>query len=175
MRVLRNHSMVIIFIVSLLMATEAQSHMMVAQHGTINMVNNGAFMVLSLPISAFDNIDDDNSGHLSTVEFNSHRAEIMAQILAKVQLHDNNGLRPLEGLMFSLGDDHHNADTATQLIVMGRFAIDEKSAGWTFLFGLFGESAEEKVMSMSVKRKATNQKMAFELTPNNASQKVFSL
>ncbi|MBB1440774.1 hypothetical protein H5202_19340, partial [Shewanella sp. SG41-4] len=121
MRVLRHKVMAVIFMMNLLMVTEAESHMMVAQHGTINMVNNGAFMVLSLPISAFNDIDDDINGHLSTVEFNSHRAEIITQILAKVKLKDNNGLRPLEGLMFSLGDDHHDSDSATQLIVMGRF------------------------------------------------------
>ncbi|AZG73619.1 hypothetical protein [Shewanella livingstonensis] len=174
MHVLRHKVMAVIFMMNLLMVTEAESHMMVAQHGTINMVNNGAFMVLSLPISAFNDIDDDINGHLSTVEFNSHRAEIITQILAKVKLTDKNGLRPLEGLMFSLGDDHHDADTATQLIVMGRFAIDVKTTDWTLSFDLFGQAAAEKVMSMSVKRKATNQQVAFELTPENHVQKVFS-
>ncbi|MGX9461523.1 hypothetical protein ACWXWU_09800 [Shewanella sp. A14] len=159
---------------SLLLATEAQSHMMVAQHGTINMVNNGAFMVLSLPISAFDNIDDDNSGYLSTVEFNAHRVEIISQILANLKFKDNNGLRPLEGLMFSLGDDHHDSGSTTQLILMGRFSIDAKATDWTLSFNLFGQAAAEKVMSMSVKRNATNQRVALEFTPEHSIQKVFA-
>lgn len=174
MRVLKKQIIMIIFMMSLLLATEAQSHMMVAQHGTINMVNNGAFMVLSLPISAFNDIDDDINGHLSTVEFNAHRVEIIAQILAKVKLKDNNGLRPLEGLMFSLGDDHHDADTATQLIVMGRFAIDNNATNLIFSLDLFGLAEAEKVMIMSVKHKAANQKMAFELTPEHPIQNLFA-
>ena len=36
----------------------AQAHLMEAQQGTLNIIDDRAFMVLSLPISAFEDIDD---------------------------------------------------------------------------------------------------------------------
>ena len=52
---------------------KAYAHMMVAQHGTLNVVNEVAFMVLSVPVSAFEGIDDDGDGQLSMEEFTQHR------------------------------------------------------------------------------------------------------
>jgi hypothetical protein len=49
---------------NLIMGPVAHAHLMVAQHGTLNIVDDGVFMVLSLPISAFDGIDDDKDGNL---------------------------------------------------------------------------------------------------------------
>lgn len=43
----------------------AHAYLMVAQRGTLNLVGDGGFMVLSLPISAFTGIDDNADGQLS--------------------------------------------------------------------------------------------------------------
>ena len=43
----------------------ANAHLMVAQQGTLNVVDDGAFVVMSLPISAFSSVDDDGDGKLS--------------------------------------------------------------------------------------------------------------
>jgi hypothetical protein len=51
----------------------AHAHLMVAQHGTLNIVDDGVFMVLSLPISAFNGVDEDSNGKISMLEFNNHR------------------------------------------------------------------------------------------------------
>ena len=44
----------------------AQAHLMVAQHGTLNLVGDGVYMVLSLPVSAFAGSDDDGDDKLSS-------------------------------------------------------------------------------------------------------------
>ncbi|WP_351077348.1 hypothetical protein [Shewanella sp. CAL98-MNA-CIBAN-0140] len=75
--------------------------------------------------------------------------------------------------MFSLGVGHHNPDTASQLIVIGRFASDHKVMDWTFSFDLFGQSPTGKVISMTEKRKATDPKRVFQLSFDNASQIIF--
>ena len=48
--------------------TTAHAHLMVEQHGTINFTNGGAFLVLSVPVSAFDGVEDDGDGALSAKE-----------------------------------------------------------------------------------------------------------
>lgn len=49
-------------------APTAQAHVILAQKGTLNIVDGGAFMVLSLPVSAFSGIDDDGDALLSPTE-----------------------------------------------------------------------------------------------------------
>ena len=61
---------------------------MVAQHGTLNIVDDSTFMVLSLHISAFEGVDDDKDGKVSMVEFNSHRAAIVESVGQHVTLSD---------------------------------------------------------------------------------------
>ncbi|AZG36593.1 MULTISPECIES: hypothetical protein [Shewanella] len=72
--------------------------------------------------------------------------------------------------MFSLGDGYHNPDTASQLIVIGRFTSDRKVTDWTFSFDLFGQSPAGKVISMTEKCKATDPKRVFQLSFENARQ-----
>lgn len=85
----------------LLVLPAAQAHLMVAQRGTINLVGDGAFMVLLLPVSAFDGVDDDGDGRLSSAEFMAHRVAIARAVQQQVQLLDAQGPRPLEGLMLT--------------------------------------------------------------------------
>jgi hypothetical protein len=42
----------------------AYAHLMVAQRGTLNLVDNGAFMVISLPVTALAGTDDDGDSRL---------------------------------------------------------------------------------------------------------------
>ena len=41
------------------------AHLMVPENGTLNFVDDNVYVVLSLPISAFKGVDDDNDGHVS--------------------------------------------------------------------------------------------------------------
>ena len=50
----------VIFLSSILFSSHLYAHVMVAQHGTLNVVDNDVFMVLSLPVSAFEGVDDEN-------------------------------------------------------------------------------------------------------------------
>jgi hypothetical protein len=71
----------------------AQAHLMVAQHGTINIVGDGAFMVLSLPVSALRGVDDDGDGKLSMAEMRAHHGHIVAAVMREVRLADAHGSR----------------------------------------------------------------------------------
>ncbi len=74
----------------------AQAHLMVAQRGTLNIVGDGGFMVLSLPVSAFSGVDDDGDGKLSMAEFSTHRSNIISAVTRDVQMLDEQGPRPLD-------------------------------------------------------------------------------
>ncbi|WP_413699736.1 hypothetical protein ACLKMH_20465 [Psychromonas sp. KJ10-10] len=61
-------------LLSIVSMSQSQAHIMIAQHGTLNIHDNIVFMVLSLPVSAFTGIDDDGDGMLSVNEFDTHQA-----------------------------------------------------------------------------------------------------
>jgi hypothetical protein len=136
---------------------------MVAQHGTLNLVGSGAYLVLSLPVSAFEGVDDDGDGRLSLAELKAHRADIEAAVVNRVRLADAHGLLPLQGVMLSLSppDDAPTAPAA-QLVVLGRYALRGDAAVVSALrwaMPLFGRQADEQRLVLNVTRGAEQQEL----------------
>lgn len=147
--------------------------MMVAQHGTINIVDDGAFMVLSLPVSAFSEIDDDKDGGLSQHEFKHHQASIIEQISDKVILESEQGNQLLEGIIVTRVKEHGSLEQpSTQLVVMGRYQISELDKPLSFSLQLFGSQFTEKKIEITATSKG-KQKHVFELTPHTNKQPLF--
>ena len=158
---------------SLVMGPVAHAHLMVAQHGTLNIVDDGVFMVLSLPISAFDGIDDDKDGKVSMIEFNNHRGAIVESVSANVTLSGTRGTGYLQGILLSPVAAHGSVEKPiSQLTVMGRFTLTDSAEALRFHIGLYGRQADEQVLEMTAIHIRNNQKTVFELTPG-ASSNVF--
>ncbi len=165
----------LILILAVPMSPSVQAHLMVAQHGTLNIVDDGAFMVLSLPISAFEGVDDDSDGKVSMVEFNNHRAEIVESVGQNVTLNDKEGSLSLQGIMLSPVVPHDAPEEPlSQLIVMGRFSLAGTKGELRFQSGLFGKQASERLLKITVTRKSDNQKHVFELTPATPAGMLFA-
>ncbi len=140
----------------LTLAPTAQAHLMVAQRGTLNIVGDGAFMVLSLPVSAFREVDDDRDGLLSPAELQAHAATIRAQVQQGVQLLESgDGARalPLQGMLLQLSSpDHAAAGAARQIVVLGRFALGAQRSGLRLRLALFGTASDERSQEVTVSR-----------------------
>ncbi|MDN3640368.1 hypothetical protein QWY82_16355 [Simiduia curdlanivorans] len=172
----------------LLFSPLVQAHLMVAQHGTLNIVDDGAFMVLSLAISSFQGIDDDNSGDINLLEFNRHRAEIVQAVKREITLQDAEGQCALEGVMLSPVTDHQalqdtttqvaNTQVAstqvaiTQVTIMGRFSLAAPTSPLTLRIGLYGKHPLEKLMEVSARRKAAMEVNQF--SPESPQGKFFT-
>ena len=146
----------------------AQAHLMVAQHGTLNLVGDGVYMVLSLPVSAFAGSNDDGDDKLSSEEFNKHRPNIVEAIKQHVRLLDANGPRPLEGMMLSPVAAHDAPKAPTeQMVVMGRFVLDQpvSATALHFHIGLFGQQKEELSFTIIAQDKTKALKHKAVLTP----------
>lgn len=154
--------------------TPARAHLMVAQHGTLNIVDDGAFMVLSLPISAFDGLDENADGRVSMLEFNNQRSVVVSLIRAHVVLTDAEGPAPLQGIMLSPVRPHGVNDASiSELIVMGRFDVNQPDGELHFHVSLFGNGADEQSIEMTAKRQQNGQEHSFELTPDRRASTLF--
>ena len=177
MRTIYKHVSVIFLALALtvLVLPPAQAHLMAGQHGTLNIVDDGAFMVLSLPMSAFKGVDDDNDGHVSMIEFNNHRAAIVDSVRQNATLSGIAGNLPLEGIMLSPVVSHGSPEEPiSQLTVMGRYSLSGLNSALRFQVDLFGTQSDEQLMEITATRNAKNQKYAFELTPVTPASPIFS-
>ena len=159
---------------SLLMVQLAEAHLMVAQHGTLNVVDDGVFMVLSLPVSAFDGVDDDNDGKVSMLEFNNHRGAIVESVRQNVTLSAGQGSASLQGIMLSPVVPHDiTGEPFSQLTVMGRFTLNDHYSALRFHIGLYGRQVAEQSLEITATRKRDNQKTVFELTSTAPASVIF--
>ena len=164
----------LILILAVLMSPSARAHLMVAQHGTLNIVDDGAFMVLSLPVSAFKDVDDDNDGKVSMVEFNHHRAAIIESVRQNVTLSDKEGNLSLQGIMLSPVVPHDTPnESISQLTVMGRFTLEDPDSALRFHTGLYGNQVAEQFLKITATRKSGRQEHVFELTPATSAGMLF--
>ena len=159
----RNVSHVVTVICLSMVVTTVSAHLMVEQHGTVNFANGGAFLVLSVPVSAFDGVDDDADGALSAKELSRHTSEVEQQIHASVQLLDESGEPlPLQGLLMSLvPPDHAPTAPASQLIVLGRFPITDAMTSLGLRIALQGEAPEEQQFNITATCDGQSREMAF--------------
>jgi len=164
----------VIFLSSIILSAPSYAHVMVAQHGTLNVIDNGVFMVLSLPVSAFEGIDDDNDGKLSNSEFSRHRKAISKLVHKKVVLKDKNGKIALEDMMLSPVTSHHSPKSpASQLIVMGRYSLADPLSSLEYEVELFGTAAIEQLLEITAIRKSDRKKNFAKLTVKNSSVTIF--
>jgi hypothetical protein len=149
----------------------AHAHLMTAQRGTLNFVGNAAFMVLSVPVSALQGVDDDGDGALSKTELETHVDAIREQVKTGVQLQGPDGPMPLQLMMLdTVPAENAPAAAASHLLVLGRFALDAPASAWRFSLRLFGTRAEEQTEQITVTRGVETQAMT--LTPGHSEKGV---
>lgn len=151
----------------------AWAHLMQAQKGTLNITPEAAFLVLSVPVSALQGVDDDADAALSPAELQAHEAAIRAQVAAGVQLLGPQGPLPLQLLMVDgAPPDNAPASPARQLAVLGRFALPPVAAGvgaqppaspqrLRLRFSLFGTDPGERQQDLTITRGQERQWLRF--------------
>ena len=146
------------FFAGLLCLLDAHAHLMVAQRGTLNLVGDGGYLVLSVPVSALRGFDDDGDGLMSGPELQAHAPAIRAQLVDGVQLLGNTGAVPLEGLLMTLSpaDDRPDAP-ARQVVMLGRFTVSPDAPPYRLRVTLFGSAADESQIDLVVTRQAEKQ------------------
>lgn len=150
----------------LLIAIPVRAHLMESQHGTLNMIDQDVFMVLSLPVSAIENIDTNHDGQISIEEFDTQRPSIAEKVKSNVMLVDKDGELALRGFLLSPVLPHSGSSAAlSQFIVMGRFTVNNPNEYLRFHLGLFGNEEPEQTQQITAIRHSDRSKQVLLLTP----------
>jgi hypothetical protein len=168
------HTALLLGLSSVLSVQLAHAHLMLAHHGTLNIVGDGVFMVLSLPITAFEGIDTDNDGRVSMLEFNNHRGVIIDSVGQNVMLSDRDGSLPIAGIMLSPVVPHDAVtESVSQLTVLAKFLLNDSVSALRFHLGLYGNQSAQQSLEMTATRASDKQKVVFELTPATPARELF--
>ena len=161
----------LVFVLAWASVSIAHAHLVVSQRGTLNIVGDGAYMVLSLPVSAMSGFDDDHDGLLSVDELRAHGASIESQIQQGVSLTSDQGRSALEGIMLNTAPpDSTPTAPSTHLVVLGRFAIPAQATDLKIALRLFGTRADEQTEQIAVTRGTESQLIT--LTPEHPQGSV---
>ena len=152
---------------ALVIAPPAHAHLMVAQHGTLHIVGDSAYLALSLPVSAFNGFDDDGDGFMSPDELRTHRAAIEAQVRAGIGLYSTGHAIQFDGLMINLPPpDNKPAAVIRQVEVLGRFTLfalpSTPAADLALRIDLFGTTADARRLDLFVTRHTEKQLIRFQ-------------
>ena len=166
----------------LLAPRAAQAHPIEARKGTLNLLDRAAYLVVSLPVSALDNVDDDGDGALSPAELEAHAGAIRAQVIAGVQLLGPDGALPLHLLMLDETPPEDSPGRASRHVVaMGWFDLGGASAaqapdgpalreGLRMRFRLFGKDSAQRELNLTITRQQDVQWVRF--TPERPEHRV---
>lgn len=165
---------ILVLFLSLVFLNAAKAHFVANQKGTLNIARNSAFLVISIPISAFQGVDDDLDGLLSKPELKVHFDAIEQKVKEGILLFASGGAIPLNWVMIDI--DHSTSTAAdlpaSHLIVLGRYESNQigndgsehNSSSLKNLemhFTLYGRGANEQVEDLTITRQHETQWLRF--------------
>lgn len=152
----------------------ANAHLMLADHGTLNFVDNNVFIVLSIPMSAFKGVDEDKDGKVSIVEFNTHKKQISKRVKQNVYLADHQYKFTIDGLLLNPEASHtHKSNNIDQVTITGRYSLPSKLTKVNFNVKLFSNNEHKQQYQITATRKEQKLMHQFDLTLTSPFSKVF--
>ena len=147
--------------------SQTHAHLIDDNSGTLNITDDGAYLVISLPIEFFKGVNED---WLSIQAINNDRNEIFEIVKRNITLSNVNQKFRLSGLMLSIEAAHEQETSIpTNLVILGQFDTHRNDISLTFKNNLFCETAGTQVIKMRVTDKKIGVSHNFELTSENCS------
>jgi len=168
-------SMVVAMLVAMaVLASTAWAHMMPAQQGTLNIVENAVFAALSLPVSALSDVDDNRDARLSTAELAAHTVAIQEEVTKRFRI-ANGGTPGRIDLVMPMAEPDERDSTSSagsmHVLVLMKATFDAPPSALQLETDLFGTAANEQQFTF----KATRGKDAevVVLTPRRSTHTFF--
>ncbi len=155
-----------------LLARTADAHLIAPGHATVHVVNDAAFVVLAVPVSALHGADDDGDGELSLAELDHHHAALEAEIDRRFAVADADGSRPAATARVDLvlSPEHQGAqDRSTTIVALKHVTFAAAPRAVDVRTDLFGARPGERELSVSARegdhRQRDGEAEAATLTP----------
>jgi hydrogenase/urease accessory protein HupE len=154
----------------LALSAPAFAHLMPAQQGTINLVEDKAFVLVSVPVSTLGG-DDNGDGLLSKEELRAHLPALRQRAADGFRLRDGEANAEPLVLQLIAEKDHEQAVGARHVVLMGTFQFVGSPAQPRVETNLFGPHDDERMLSLRVQRGTQIEPVV--LTPLRPAQGLF--
>ncbi len=132
------------------------AHLMPAQQGTLNVLDNAVFAAAALPVSAFPDADDDHDGRLSLAELRAHDATLRARITARFRITDAEQAATLDTLIVSMEpDDRAPGGAATgsrHFLALLKVSFARAPRALQLTTDIFGRAPSEQQLTIKATR-----------------------
>ncbi len=142
----------------LLVAPLAQAHLMPAQQGTLNVLENGVFVVVSLPVSALHGVDANGDGRLSDAELEQQTSAVHDQVVREFRIFDGAQPGRIDFLQLSPEPDERLDEAALaraergagarNFLVLMKAGFDQPPQALRVETGLLGTQANEGQLTL---------------------------
>jgi len=160
-----------------LLGTTAQAHLMPAGHGTINVVGDKAYMVLSVPVEAFSSVEACHDGLLTPVELTANHAALQQQVQTDLQISFDSGPAvEFKQVIFDLPAGHgHAGDAGEDLVVMVVAPIGDAPDGLSLTSTLWGAKGDPIKVRATVSEKGREvRREVLRMSPEQPSAMFFA-
>ena len=142
------------WLAGLLLSTTAQAHLMPAQQGSLNLLDQAVFAVVAIPVSALPAaVDSDRDGRLSAAELQA--PEVNAQLLQRMRLFDGEQAGRVDFIQVMAEQDERNPASAAgggHFILMAKFSFSAPPLALRIETDLFGAAASEQQLTLKASR-----------------------
>jgi hypothetical protein len=137
----------------LLGARPADAHLMPAGHGTLNVVGDAVFGVVSVPVSALHGFDDDGDGLLEIRELERHYDTLAAEIGRRFVVSDGDVAASTVHVDLVLSPQHEAApDRADQVVALEHARFAGPPVRPSLACDLFGADASGQELAFTATR-----------------------
>ena len=140
-----------------LLASPAGAHLMPSQQGTLNLLDNAAFMAVSLPVSALTEVDDNGDGKLSDLELQMHMPAIQHQVAQRLRIVDADQSGRLDLVQVMPVPDQHgsaDADVRRHVLVLIKTSFAAAPKALRIETDFFGSGPGERQLTIKATRGA---------------------
>jgi hydrogenase/urease accessory protein HupE len=152
-------TVVALFVLGLTTA-QAAAHMMPAQQGTLNVLDNAVYAVLSLPVGSLRAVDDDGDGRLSSSEIARHYGEIRDAVTRGIRVSDGGRFGRIDFLQVAADPDERDSGSSagsTHFLVLAKFGFDRAPVALRLETTMWGTTAEDRQFTIKATRGATTE------------------
>ena len=121
-----------VFVLVLLCSTQASAHLMPAGRGTINVIGDKAYVVMSLPVVTFDEVPACKDGQLDAAQLKANKSAIEDAVGAHLRVQTGGQDARFEQILLNLpgGFGHHSSDEPEIIVmVVARFPSAPQAIG----------------------------------------------
>ncbi len=154
----------------------AEAHMMPANRETINVVDHKAYLIVSIPVGAFEAVEACSDGALTATELQKSKRALRRVVRSHIHLQSNRQKATFREILFSLPSGYgHNPNQSEELIVMIVARFPTKPGPVTFGYDLWTPNPEPlKIQTTVSEGRKTLQSETGVLSRNTPSYEFFA-